>query len=92
MPNLKTAMTDARGNYAFASDNTAGICPEALAAINAANAGRVPSYGDDAHTAAAKRRFREIFECACEVFFVFNGTASNSLALAANTMRRACTP
>ena len=44
-------MTGGTPNYAFASDNTAGICPEALAAIQAANVGRVPSYGDDAHTA-----------------------------------------
>ena len=34
----------------FGSDNQAGICPEALAAIHAANTGRVPSYGDDEHT------------------------------------------
>lgn len=80
-------MTEPCANYAFGSDNTAGICPEALAAINAANAGRVPSYGDDAHTAAAKRRFAEVFERECDVFFVFNGTAANSLALAALCQR-----
>lgn len=80
-------MTEPRANYAFASDNTAGVCPEALAALQAANAGRAPSYGDDAHTAAAKRRFAEIFERECDVFFVFNGTAANSLALAALCQR-----
>jgi threonine aldolase len=74
-------------NYAFASDNTAGVCPEALAAIQAANAGRVPSYGDDAHTAEAKRRFRDVFETECEVFFVFNGTAANAVVLAALCQR-----
>ena len=42
-----------RASYTFASDNTAGICPEAWAAIAGANAGRVPSYGDDAITARA---------------------------------------
>jgi threonine aldolase len=67
----------------FASDNTAGACPEALAALVAANEGYVPSYGDDRYTAAAADRIREIFECDCEVFFVFNGTAANSLAIAA---------
>lgn len=72
-----------RHHYAFASDNTAGICPEALAAIQAANAERVPSYGDDAHTAEAKRLFAETFERECEVFFVFNGTAANAVVLAA---------
>jgi threonine aldolase len=69
-------------DYTFASDNTAGICPEALAALQAANAGRVVSYGDDPLTAQAKRRFAEVFEAECDVFFVFNGTAANSLALA----------
>lgn len=74
-------------NYSFASDNTAGICPEALAALTAANATTVPSYGDDAHTAAAKQAFAALFETDCEVFFVFNGTAANALALAAICQR-----
>ncbi|MBI5771262.1 MAG: threonine aldolase [Verrucomicrobia bacterium] len=74
-------------NYAFASDNTAGICPEALAALARANVDRVPSYGDDAHTARAKRLFAEIFETKCDVFFVFNGTAANALVLAALCQR-----
>lgn len=70
-------------HYTFASDNTAGICPEAWAGLTAANAGCVPSYGDDPFTAEAKARIRELFATDCEVFFVFNGTAANSLALAA---------
>lgn len=73
--------------YAFASDNTAGVCPEAMAALAAANADRVPSYGDDAHTAAAKKLFAEVFERECDVFFVFNGTAANALVLAAMCQR-----
>ncbi len=66
----------------FASDNCAPICPEALAALVEANADHAPSYGADAWTAEATRLIREIFETDCEVFFVFNGTAANSLALA----------
>ena len=73
----------ARHDLTFASDNTAGICPEALAALNAANASCVPSYGEDAITARAQQLFRELFVTDCETFFVFNGTAANSLALAA---------
>jgi threonine aldolase len=69
--------------YAFASDNTAGVCPEAMAAICAANAEAIPSYGDDAFTAEARLRFDALFETRCDVFFVFNGTAANALALAA---------
>lgn len=67
----------------FASDNVSGICPDAWAAIERANAGCVPSYGNDAWTARACDLIRELFEHEAEVFFVFNGTAANSLALAA---------
>jgi threonine aldolase len=66
----------------FASDNYAGICPEALAAMVEANAGHATAYGEDAWTAKAADAFRELFEMDCDVFFVFNGTAANSLALA----------
>ncbi len=66
----------------FASDNLAGICPEALAALVEANTGHAPSYGADAWTEEATRLLREVFETDCEVFFLFNGTAANSLSLA----------
>jgi threonine aldolase len=66
----------------FGSDNYAGICPEAWAAMEAANRGHATSYGDDPWTAAAADAFRKLFETPCEVYFVFNGTAANSLALA----------
>jgi threonine aldolase len=66
----------------FASDNYAGICPEAWAAMAEANVGHAPGYGDDRWTAEAADLLRETFETDCEVFFVFNGTAANSLALA----------
>src|SRR3990170_3336256 len=68
--------------YHFASDNTAGITPEAWAALAAANEGYAPGYGEDAWTAKASDLIRELFETDCEVFFTFNGTAANSLALA----------
>jgi len=67
----------------FASDNYAGMCPEALAYLEKANRGHTQPYGDDPWTAQACDLFREIFNSPCEVFFVFNGTAANSLALAA---------
>ncbi|MDD2501148.1 MAG: low specificity L-threonine aldolase [Geobacter sp.] len=70
-------------NYlAFASDNYAGICPEAWQAMAEANSGFVSSYGDDPWTAQACSLIRDTFETDCQVFFVFNGTAANSLALA----------
>ncbi len=67
----------------FASDNYAGICPEAWNALAEANQGHVVGYGDDPWTSRAADLIREVFETDCEVFFVFNGTAANSLALAA---------
>ncbi len=66
----------------FASDNYAGICPEALQALLAANTGHAPAYGDDEWTRRASDRLREVFATDCDVYFVFNGTAANSLALA----------
>lgn len=72
----------ASADYTFASDTTAGLAPEALAAFVAANAAPTPSYGGDPWTDRAKRLLAEVFERECEVFFVFNGTAANSLALA----------
>ena len=76
-----------RHDTTFASDNTAGICPEALAALNATNAGTAPSYGDDSATLRAQQLMRDLFETDCETFFVFNGTAANALALAALCQR-----
>ena len=67
----------------FASDNYAGICPEALDYMLKANQGDAPAYGNDEWTERASNYFRELFETDCEVFFVFNGTAAKSLALAA---------
>lgn len=69
-------------DYTFASDNTAGLAPEALAAFIAANTGHAPSYGEDEWTARAQRLIGELFSTECTVFFVFNGTAANALALA----------
>nr|WP_217704935.1 low specificity L-threonine aldolase [Victivallis sp. Marseille-Q1083] len=63
-------------------DNCSGVCPEALAAIAEANQGSAASYGEDRWTALACEKLREWFETDCEIFFVFNGTAANGLALA----------
>jgi threonine aldolase len=67
----------------FASDNSAGVCPEALSAFNLANSGFAASYGNDDATHLVCDRLRELFEADAEIFFVFNGTAANSIALAA---------
>lgn len=77
---MRGDMTD---DQQFGSDNYAGVCPEAWAAMAQANHGSAPAYGDDPWTARAADGFRRLFETDCEIFFVFNGTAANSLSLAA---------
>jgi threonine aldolase len=67
----------------FASDNNAGVCPEAWESLARANAGHAPGYGGDDWTAAASDAIRREFESDCAVYFVFNGTAANALALSA---------
>jgi len=68
--------------HGFASDNVAPICPEAWAELQKANENYAPSYGEDRWTARVCNRVREIFETACDVYFVFTGTAANALSLA----------
>ncbi|WP_404367531.1 threonine aldolase family protein [Marinobacter sp.] len=67
----------------FASDNYSGICPEAWENLALANQRDARAYGEDAWTQEAADQLRERFDSDCEVFFVFNGTAANSLSLAA---------
>lgn len=67
--------------YEFASDNCAGICPEALRFLLEANEGYTPSYGEDRWTARASDLLREVFETDCSVFFCFTGTSANSMAI-----------
>ncbi len=67
----------------FASDNNAGICPEAMNALAEANAGHALGYGADGWTTAAERAVQAVFATECSVYFVFNGTAANALSLAA---------
>lgn len=66
----------------FASDNYSGICPQAWSAMAEANGSDEPAYGEDRWTQRAADGLRGLFDTDCDVFFVFNGTAANSLALA----------
>ena len=67
----------------FGSDNHAGILPEVLDAIAAANEGHALSYGYDPWTLAMEERFREHFGPVARTLLVFNGTAANVLSLQA---------
>jgi len=69
----------------FASDNNAGVHPEIMAALAAANEGHVVAYGDDLFTRRAVQKFREHFGRDTDVYFVFGGTGANVLGLKAVT-------
>lgn len=74
-----------RPQRSFASDNNAGVHPDILKAIAAANEGHVVAYGDDPYTAAATKLFRKHLGKDVEVYFVFGGTGANVLGLKALT-------
>lgn len=65
----------------FGSDNHATVHPRILAALAEANRGHVPSYGGDPWTLRAEELFRAHFGPQARTFFVFNGTAANTLSL-----------
>lgn len=68
----------------FRSDNAAGVAPEIVAAVAAANAGSAIAYGDDPVTAELHDVVRRVFEHDnARVFPVTSGTAANALALTA---------
>ena len=67
----------------FGSDNHAGVLPEVLAAIGAANVGHAPSYGHDPLTERVEARFAELLGRGAQAFLVFNGSGANVLSLRA---------
>ena len=71
----------------FASDNYAGIHPEVLAAISAANVDHQSAYGDDVVTEQLQSAIDAHFGPTARVFPVFNGTGANVVALQAMTER-----
>jgi threonine aldolase len=67
--------------YDFASDNTAGLAPEALAALVRENAGFARAYGADEATAKVADAIRDLVQADAEVRLLFSGTAANAIAL-----------
>jgi threonine aldolase len=65
----------------FASDNYAGVHPEVLAALAAANEGHLTAYGADPYTARLQEVLGEHFGAPVEALPVFNGTGANVLSL-----------
>src|SRR5918996_5792931 len=66
----------------FFSDNAAPACPEAMAAIEAAN-GIDTAYDGDAWSRRLNAAFSALFGTEVEALWVSTGTAANALALAA---------
>ncbi len=67
----------------FGSDNWAGAAPEISEALMRHSEGLAVAYGDSDLDKKIEKRFSEVFETQCAVFFVGTGTAANSLATAA---------
>lgn len=65
----------------FASDNNSGVHPEILKAVEAANVGHTLAYGNDDYTRKAKDLLAAHFGDDIDVYFMFNGTGANVLAL-----------
>ncbi|NNG35812.1 threonine aldolase family protein [Nakamurella aerolata] len=72
---------------AFASDNYAGVHPEVMAALAAANGGHQISYGEDVYTEHLQQVLAEHFGAGTVGFPVFNGTGANVLSLQALSPR-----
>ena len=81
-------MNSAKGIWrGFASDNYAGVHPQILDAISAANHGHQVAYGEDEETAIFDGLVKEHFGENAVGFPVFNGTGANVIALQAATKR-----
>ncbi len=65
----------------FGSDNHAPVHPNILQALQNVTMDHAPSYGTDDLSELAIKKFKQHFGEDTEVFFVFNGTAANILAL-----------
>jgi threonine aldolase len=65
----------------FGSDNHSGVHPDILNALRNVNDGYVVAYGLDDYTKQAIEQLKEIFGKQTDIFFVYNGTATNILGL-----------
>lgn len=72
-------------NRGFGSDNFAGVLPQVMQALNNANTGHAKAYGYDQYSDEARNQFDNLFGRKVKVFFSFNGTGANVLALSCAT-------
>jgi threonine aldolase len=78
------SLNAARG---FASDNSATIHPDVLAAIARVNVGHTFGYGHDEYTLSVEARLASEFGPDASAFFVFNGTGANVVSVRAACRR-----
>jgi threonine aldolase len=71
----------------FASDNYAGVHPDVLAAVAAANGGHEVAYGDDSYSLGLNALFSDFLGRPADVYPVFNGTGANVVSLMAMCTR-----
>lgn len=65
----------------FASDNHAGVHPDVMDAIAAANEGHADSYGADEGTARVEGLLRDHFGADARAYLMFNGSGANVACL-----------
>ena len=65
----------------FGSDNQSGVFSEMFEVLSAANTGPAVAYGDDAWTSRAVDAFRDLLGPSSDVYFPWNGSGSNVVAL-----------
>jgi threonine aldolase len=65
----------------FGSDNHSGVDPRIFKALEKANPGYCPAYGDDPLTQKVLQNLQQTFGGDCEAFLVMTGTGANVLAL-----------
>ena len=69
----------------FGSDNHSGVHEKIMVAILRANEGDEIAYGEDKFTDKAIEDMRYVFGENAEIFFVFNGTGANTVAIKSMT-------
>ncbi|MEM9839694.1 MAG: low specificity L-threonine aldolase [Pseudomonadota bacterium] len=65
----------------FTSDNWGGVHPQVLQAINDADGGFAPAYGNDPLSEDVRQLFSRVFETDVALAFVPTGSAANGIAL-----------
>ena len=67
----------------FASDNTSGILPEVLSAMNRVNSGAAIGYGDDPYTQKLRQQINDLFGQEVTTLLAYGGTGANIVGLQA---------